>query len=211
MTRTRTVSVLAAALFTVTLAAVSAEREKAKPVATPVSEREAEGRARMPVPPPAPELKKLGSLVGSWKIEELWNEPRRFKTSDYEGWPGAEGYGTERIRLGPGDFSLVCEYEGRGPMGPVSSLLILSWDAERRNYVGYQAHNVFPGLTHLSGSWEGGRLVLKGRLPMSGRQVPFRMTFSEIAADSFLVSTETEGEKGVWKPMATLRYRRSNG
>jgi len=159
---------------------------------------------------PSKELARLKPLLGSWRSEETWREPSRWKRGDYEGRPGPDGYVTRTVEAVPGDLALSYREEGRGPMGGVQGRGLISWDPIRRVYLFDSVSSLFPGILRLAGRFEGARLVLTGEDTGTGRRRAVRLVLDGIGPDGW---TEIlfEKEKGRWEEVVTRRFRRGEG
>jgi hypothetical protein len=186
------------------------------PSSAPAQENEAGNpdpdpdRVVNPVPfaEPSHEMRKADFLLGTWTLAETWSEPRRYKRGNYRGHPGDGGYGTATCRLGPGDFSLECDYQEHNPMGRVTSRTILSWDPSDRLYRLDRIHSAFPGILRLSGGFEGGDLVFRGEDSSTGRRLPVRLVFTGWASDRLTETLEVVDGKRA-SPVVTIRFART--
>ena len=159
---------------------------------------------------PAPEIRKLGPLVGSWNLVEHWAEPARFKRGSYEGEPGPGGSGVLTVRPGPGDFSLVGDYEARNPMGHVTAVLLLSWDPNRRLYELEEIHSAFPGVLRLTGRFEKGDLVFRGQDARTGSARSVLLVWKGLGQDSWNSSASEAGAGGRMEPVVDTALLRSS-
>jgi hypothetical protein len=78
---------------------------------------------------PGPEISKLASqLVGSWTYEGT------SKANPYS--PPGKVTGTDVYELGPGGFSVSHHWDEQDPLGHVTGVEIIGWDASRKLMVG---------------------------------------------------------------------------
>ena len=159
---------------------------------------------------PSKELARLRPLLGTWRSEETWREPSRWKRGEYEGRPGPDGYVTRTVEASPGDLAFSYREEGRGPMGGVQGRGLISWDPVRRVYLFDSVSSLFPGIVRLTGRFEGARLVLAGEDTGIGRRRAVRLVVEEIGADGW-TETLSEKENGRWQEVVTRRFRRASG
>jgi hypothetical protein len=179
---------------------------------TPPREAERdEERVERPVPfsPPAPQMRKLAFLVGTWELRETWNEPKRYKRGRYEGYPGEEGIGEEKIHQGPGNFSLLWDYEARGPMGHVTARAILSWDPARGVYDYFQVHSALPGALRLTGRLENGSLVFRGEDERTGEKTSVRLVIETPSTSGWTEIFEQQRRGGSMERVVTTVVRRA--
>ena len=174
---------------------------------------EDEERAERPVRfvEPAPEMKKLSVLLGAWEFTEAWTEPVRYKRGDYEGVPGEGGYGTLTVRPGPGGFSLVLDYEARNPMGRVTALAVLAWDPARRVYELDEIHSAFPGVFNLTGRFEKGDLVFRGKSVRTGEGRAVRLVWKGLGQDAMTAVMSASEEGGRMERAWTMELHRKPG
>jgi len=85
------------------------------------------GEKKPPEPPkPAPEVEKLGYFVGEWTSSgELAESPMG---------PGGKTTGRDRCQWMAGNFFVACNMGSRGPLGDVTGLAVMGWDAGRKVY-----------------------------------------------------------------------------
>lgn len=187
-------ALLAAALL---FALGAAPRPAPTPAPKPEVEEDEE-RAGRPVrfAEPAPEMKKLSVLLGAWRLTESWSEPVRYKRGEYEGVPGAGGAGTLSVRKGPGGFSLLLDYDARNPMGRVTALSVLTWDPARRLYELDEIHSAFPAVLHLTGKFEKGDLVFRGRSGRAGKEGAVRLVWKDLGQDAWTAVYSAAEEDG---------------
>ena len=157
---------------------------------------------------PGPEMRKLAWMIGAWEFSETWAEPRRYKRGRYEGYPAEGGYGTLDCRPGPGEFSIVCDYAAKNPMGRVTALEVLSWEPLRRLYALDSVHSAFPGVLRLTGRFDGGALVFMGEDSSRGERETVRLVFHDPAPDSWTRTLESSARGGPRRPVVTLRARK---
>lgn len=181
------------------------------PAARPALEDEDRVEGAIRFEAPAAAMRKLDALLGTWTLEETWNEPARFKRGDYEGQPGPGGAGTLTVRPGPGSFSMVGDYDVRNPMGRVTALVVVSWDPRAKAYDYSEIHSAFPGVLHLTGRFEGSDLVFRGVDRRTGERRSVRAVWKEQGKDAWTITwSEGEGEGGRrLEPVVTRTLKRS--
>jgi hypothetical protein len=194
------------------LAFGAAPRPAATPARKPAVERD-EDRIERPVRfvEPAPEMKKLSALLGSWEFTEAWTEPVRYKRGAYEGVPGEEGSGTLTARPGPGGFSLVLDYEARNPMGRVTAIAVVAWDPARRLYELDEIHSAFPAVLHLTGKFEKGELVFRGKSGRAGEEAAVRLVWKGLGQDAWSAAFSAAEEGGRMERIWSMELSRKPG
>jgi hypothetical protein len=183
-----------------------------RPTPTPAAPDGADDeRAERPVRfvAPASEMRKLAALSGSWDFKETWREPTRYKRGDYEGFPGAGGYGTLTVHPGPGGFSVLFDYDARNPMGHVTALEVLSWDPSRRLFELDEIHGAFPGVLHLTGRFEKGDLVFRGEDSRTGEARAVRLVWKGLGEDTWKASWSEAEEHGRMEEVVAMELHRA--
>jgi hypothetical protein len=158
--------------------------------------------------PPSKELARLRPLLGTWRSEETWREPGRWKRGDYEGRPGPDGWVTRTVEAAPGELSFAFREEGRGPMGGIQGSGLISWDPVRRVYLLDSISSLFPGIVRLTGRFEGADLVLSGEDTGTGAKRTVRLVLKGIDTDGW-TETLSEKEKGRWEDVVIRRFRKA--
>ena len=177
----------------------------------PPAELDDEQRVENPVPfvEPAPEMRKLAPLVGTWTFTERWAEPARYKRGKYGGEPGPAGSGTLTVSAGPGDFSLLADYDARNPMGHVAARWFLAWDPERRLYELDEVHSAFPGVLRLTGRFEGGDLVFRGTDARAEGPRAVRLVWKGLGRDTWTEDSSEAPKGGRFEPVVTRSLTRA--
>ena len=201
---------LFAAALLLTLGA--APRPAPTPAPRPAVEEDEE-RAERPVrfAEPAPEMKKLSALVGVWQLTEAWSEPVRWKRGAYEGVPGPGGSGTLTVRPGPGGFSLLLEYDARNPMGHVTALTAVAWDPARKLYELDEIHSAFPAVLHLTGKFEAGDLVFRGKSGRTGKVDAVRLVWKDLGQDAWTAVYSAAEKDGRMERVWSMELKRKPG
>ncbi len=187
-----------------------------RPAATPAPKAEPEEdeeRAERQVrfAEPAPQMKKLAVLLGAWQLTEAWREPVRYKRGEYEGVPGEGGSGTLTVRPGPGGLSLVLDYDARNPMGRVTALAVLAWDPARKVYELDEIHSAFPSVLHLTGNFENGDLVFRGKSGRTGEESTVRLVWKGLGHDAWTATSSAAEKGGRMKRVWTMELSRKPG
>ncbi|HTR04601.1 MAG TPA: hypothetical protein VMN82_15555 [Thermoanaerobaculia bacterium] len=181
----------------------------AMPAASRDDEEEEHSRNAVRFVAPAPEMRKLAALSGTWTFDETWTEPTRYKRGSYEGEPGPGGHGTLKIRPGPGGFSVLADYDAQNPMGRVTALVILAWSPPRKVYDYEEIHSAFPGVLRLTGRFEGGDLVFRGKDAREGRARTLRVVWKGLGQDAWSMEWSEAEARGRFKKIVTVQLRRA--
>ena len=200
------------ALFAAALLLTLGAAPRPAPTPRPAVEEDEE-RSERPVPfaEPAPEMKKLSALIGVWQLTEAWSEPVRWKRGAYEGVPGPGGSGTLTVRPGPGGFSLVLDYDVRNPMGRVTALTALAWDPARKLYELDEIHSAFPAVLHLTGKFEGGDLVFRGKSGRTGKVDGVRLVWKDLGQDAWTAVYSAAAKDGRMERVWSMELHRGPG
>jgi ketosteroid isomerase-like protein len=128
--------------------------------------------AGVPKPDASPEIKRLASLIGSWKGEE------EFKASPMG--PGGKGAFTMDCQWFSGGFQVICRSEGTTPAGPMQGLAVYGYDAEAKTYTVYGMDNTgFGGLG--KGSVQGKTWTYSFDFKVGGKPMKARSTVVEVS------------------------------
>lgn len=157
------------------------------------------------MPKPGPEMTKLASMVGVWKVEET------VETSPMG--PGGKGHGISRITAGPGGLSLLIDYRSTGGhMNGFRGHGVLAWDGETKSFKQSWTDNMVPTMMMATGRWEGDTLIITTEATMMGQPFKARDTFSGIGTDKFtLVSEMSLGGSPMAKVMTLVHTRQKEG
>ena len=108
------------------------------------------------------------------------------------------GHGTEEYRPGPGEFSLIEEFQSREGAKDVSGLGMAWWDEKAQGYRATWCSSSNPRgcivMAHLA-KWEGSQFVLGDEWEMMGKRFSFKEVLSDITPASF-TQTLYQGEAG---------------
>ena len=126
------------------------------------------GAQSPPAPPrPGPETTKLAYFVGRWRSESQM-KPGPFG-------PGGRVSGTDTCEWFSGGFHLICRSEGKGALGDVKGMSIISWDPDEKAYSYYAFDH--RGITEQArGTFDGTTWTWSSESSMSGRAVKGRYT-----------------------------------
>ena len=81
------------------------------------------------MPTPGPEHQRLGYFTGKWTSEG------EMKESPFG--PGGKFTSSDDCQWFEGKFAVVCRTEGKGPMGPMKGLGMMSYSGEEKVYTYY--------------------------------------------------------------------------
>ncbi len=145
-------------------------------------------------PKPGPEHKRLGYFVGKWNAEgEMKPGPMgaggKMKSSDTCEWF-------------EGQFSVVCRYEGSGPMGPSKGIGILGYNTEEKVYTYYGVDNSNMTMASVpKGTLRGDTWTYNDEGTMGGQKYRSRVTIKELSPTEYSFRMEMQGPDGKWAPM----------
>jgi Protein of unknown function (DUF1579) len=154
---------------------------------------------------PQKEHQWLGKLVGEWTSEgECTMEP---------GKPPEKFKGTERVRSLGGLWILA---EGQGEMpggGPVTSLMTLGYDPQRKRFVGTFVASMMTHLWVYDGALDAAerQLSLDTEGPSmsgDGTMAKYRDVIEFRSDDHRVLTAHLRGDDGGWHAFMTAHYRR---
>ncbi len=154
-------------------------------------------------PKPGPEMAKLQPFVGTWKVEEIV-EPGVMG-------PGGKGYGTSRVTMGPGGFSIRISYHSESPKGPMPGFHgegDMLWDGEAKTYKQSWVDSMGPMMVVGTGHWEGDVFLMVTEFNMQGMAVKSVDRFTDISPKGFTITNESSMNGGPMKKFMTLIHTR---
>lgn len=150
-------------------------------------------------PKPGPEHKRLGYFVGKWTTEG------EMKPSEMG--PGGKFTGTDSCTWFEGGFAVVCNTEGKSPMGSSKSIGILGYSPEEKVYTYYGVDN--SGMTMATvphGKLQGDTWTYDDESLMGGKMVKTRVTIKELSPSAYTFKMDSQTPDGKW---ATLMESKS--
>jgi hypothetical protein len=145
-------------------------------------------------PEPTPEHQKLGYFVGVWTSEgELMENPFM---------PAGKWTGTSRCDWFEGRFAVVCEGEGKGPMGPGKDLGIMTYSMEENVYTWYGIDNTPMAMLSVPrGKVDGGTWVYDDESMMGGQMVKSRYTIVQQGPSEYTFEWSMADKDGKYEVM----------
>jgi hypothetical protein len=126
--------------------------------------------AQVPMPAAGPEHKRLEYFAGTWNMAG--------KAMDTPMGPGGPITVKEVCELMDGGFAVVCRGEGKGPMGAMKSVAIMTYDAEKKAYTYTAAESNMPVFTAL-GQAQGGTWTWRNESSTGTQKMITRVTIKE--------------------------------
>jgi hypothetical protein len=153
-------------------------------------------------PKPGPEHQKLGYFVGKWKSEgEMKDNPMM---------PGGKFEMQDDCAWFDGKFAVVCNSQGKGPMGPMKGLGIMSYSAEDQAYTYYGLDNVGMVMSTVpKGKVEGKTWTYSDESKMGGQTVKSRYVMEELSATQYTFKWQVQGPDGNWQTIAEGKATKS--
>lgn len=153
------------------------------------------------MPAPQKEHEWLKQLEGEWVTEaEMVMEP---------GKPPVKSKGTESIRS-LGGFWSMAEMKGDCLGVPVTGVMTIGYDAQKKKYVGTWVCSMCDWLCKYEGTADGPVLTLEteGPNPTTGKLVKMRDVIEIKDKDHKVLSSSMLGENGKWVTFMTMHSRR---
>lgn len=157
---------------------------------------------KMEMPKPGPENKKLGYFVGTWKMDgEMKSGPMG---------PGGHMVGTSKCSWFEGGYTVVCNDSGKGPMGPMKGMGILTYDREDKSYEYFGIDNM--GMAEKAeGKIEGDNWVYTNESKMNGKTFKGRYSIMNTKPDGYDFKWEMSEDGNTWNTMMEGKYMRQGG
>ncbi len=152
-------------------------------------------------PKPGPEHAKLGYFVGEWSSDGKMNE------SPFG--PGGPMMSNDTCEWFEGKFAVVCHYDGKGPMGPMKGLGILSYNPMEKVYTYYGVDN--SGQTMVTvprGTVAGDTWTYNDESKMGDMTMKTRYVIKELSKDAYSFKWEMQGDSGTWSTVAEGKVSR---
>jgi hypothetical protein len=145
-------------------------------------------------PKPGPEHKRLGYFVGKWNADgELKPGPMG---------PGGKMKSSDTCEWFEGQFSVICRYDGSGPMGPSKGIGILGYNTEEKVYTYYGVDNTNMTMASVpKGTRQGDTWTYTDEGTMGGKKYKSRVTIKELSPTSYTFRMDMQGPDGKWAPM----------
>ena len=155
----------------------------------------AHGVAQAPTPPkPSEAHQRLGYFVGKWTNEgEMKSGPMG---------PGGKVSSIDTCEWFEGRFAIVCRYDGKGPMGPMKGMGIISYSPEAKAYTYYAIDNSGMVMTTVPrGTVQGDTWTYQDESEMGGIKIKSRVTLKEVSPTAYTFLMEFMGPDGKWAPL----------
>jgi hypothetical protein len=157
-------------------------------------------------PGPQKEHEWLNQLVGEWESEmEMITVP---------GQPPQKTKGKESVRA-IGGLWIVSELTCQSPMGPMTALMTMGYDPQKKKYIGTWIDSMMNYMWHYEGTLDatGKILTLESEGPnmMDPTKLTKYMDVIEIKnADHKVMTSSAGGEDGKWITFGTTNFRRKS-
>jgi hypothetical protein len=142
-------------------------------------------------PKPGPETQRLKYFLGHWTTEgEIKASPMG---------PGGKFTQTSKCDWFEGGFTLVCNTEGKTPMGPSKGIDILGYSSEDKAYTYYGVDN--SGMTMSTvphGTVHGDTWTYNDESMMGGKKVKTRVIIKELPPSAYTFRMDMQGADGKW-------------
>jgi hypothetical protein len=174
------------------LIVVTAAAAAQAPAAKPSAEKKATAAQAPAARKPGPEQKRIAYFAGKWNFQgEAKPSPMG---------PGGKITATETCEWFAGGFSMVCRSKGTGPMGPVTSMSTLSYDAGRKAYT-YHAISSLGDAIFVRGNVDGKVWTYVDEVTIEGKPLKIRATVTEESPTSYAFKLEAAFDKGPFAVM----------
>jgi Protein of unknown function (DUF1579) len=143
-------------------------------------------------PKPGPEHKALSYFAGQWTSEG------EMKAGPYG--PGGKITSQDACEWFSGGFQLVCRSQGDGPMGPMTSMGIITYSPQEKSYTYYGIDSM--GTSELAkGARTGKTWAFTSTSNVGGQTFKSRYTMVETSPTSYTFKWDTSPDGGKWSTM----------
>lgn len=152
-------------------------------------------------PKPTKQHEWLAQLAGEWNTEaEMVVEP---------GKPPVKCRGTESVRV-IGGFWIVGEHKADFMGTPMTGLMTVGYDAQKKKFVGTWVCSMCDWLCQYEGHLEGNTLTLEcmGPNPTTGKLVKMKDVMELKDKDTRVITSSMLGEDGKWVQFMTMTSKR---
>jgi hypothetical protein len=124
--------------------------------------------------------------------------------------PGGKASWTETCEWFEGRFAIVCRSDGKGPMGPMKGLGIMSYSPEEKvyTYVGTDSGGMTM-TTVPKGTVSGDTWTFTDESMMGGQKMKTRVTVKQISPTEQTFLMEMQGADGKWMPMMESKGKKT--
>lgn len=149
----------------------------------------AQEKKGMDMPKPGPEQQKMTYFLGKW------HSTATLKPGPWG--PGGPVNGDDECTLMQGGFFVVCKSEGSGPLGKMSGLGVMGYDANKKAYT-WNGFNSMGESESAQGNVNGKVWSYSGQTMMAGKTVKTRYTMTEASASSYDFKAESSEDGSNW-------------
>src|SRR5262249_28279954 len=144
------------------------------------------------------EMKDLTDFVGAWTTDET-AEQTPFM-------PAGTATGTNRVRRGPGGFSVLMDQSSKMSNGmSFTGHGVLSWDPNEKAYKMVWTDSITPGFIMSTGHKEGDTLVFTAESMMMGKKMTMKDVVSDRTPASYTLTSYYNDGSGEKKAM-TIKF-----
>lgn len=162
--------------------------------------------AQLQLPGPEKEHEWLKQLVGEWESEaEMIMVP---------GQPPIKSKGKESVRA-IGGLWVVCDVSGDSPIGPMTAVMTLGYDPQKKKYIGTWIDSHMNHLWIYEGSVDatGKILTLEAEGPNimdPTKRAKYRDVIEIKSKDHKVLTSSALGDDGKWTTFGTVNFRRKS-
>lgn len=114
--------------------------------------------------------------------------------------PGGKMTGADDCKWMDGGFFVQCSMSATSPMGKISGLGVMGYDAAKKAYT-WNGFNSMGENESATGTFDGKTWTYTNEHPMGGKNVKGRYTIVAQAPDSYTFKFETSEDGATWAPM----------
>jgi len=141
---------------------------------------------------PFAEVRRLGDLVGTWKMTgQMQKSPMG---------PGGKTDGTETCAWFEGEYFVVCHISGTSPMGKMAGMSTFGWDAEHKTYT-YQSIDNFGMASTAKGKLDGNTWTWSNEEMMGGKKMKSRFVLVQESPDHRRMSWSISPDGQTWSEL----------
>ena len=116
--------------------------------------------------------------------------------------PGGKMKSTDTCEWFEGQYSVICRFDGNGPMGASKGMGILGYSTEEKVYTYYAVDNTNMAMASVpKGTVRGDTWTYTDESTYGSTKVKSRVTIKELSPRSYTFRMEVQGQDGKWMPM----------
>jgi Protein of unknown function (DUF1579) len=159
--------------------------------------QEKKAAARPEPPKPGPEVEKLRYFLGEWtSAGEMKAGPAG---------PAGKMYTHDRCEWIAGNFFVACNMASRTPLGAMTAVGVMGWDADRKHYTWWHFDSA-GGVETATGRLEGGTWTWSGEAKVGDRVRKTRYVIADTSPEGYAFRWEISDDGKAWSTQSEAKF-----